>query len=355
MKKEDQLLLALEFLTEGAKGARRVPLKLSRETFGTESFKRHTEKMRKKSRPWTQGPGIQCIGIGDKVTQGKPVPNQLALRVYVEKKKPKSKVKNPVPKQVAIPAVGTVTTDVLEIGRVEVESFTDRVRPAMPGCGVGHPDVKVGTLGCLVRKKGDKKTLYILSNSHVLADEGIAHIGDIILQPGRYDGGNPKQDVIARLHEFQPFDFGAGFPNLIYAAIAKVRSASAVTDVIRILGVKPVGVSKTLRRGMFVQKVGRTTDYTTGVIQDINVRLPITYKRPGHRSAYYRRQGHELRGRVGLREQVLCTRYTAGGDSGSVVLNRSKRVVGLHFAGSSSSSIFNRIEHVFSILQIEVA
>lgn len=343
MKSEDRILLALEFLTEGSKAAAIIPQSLSRETFSTQSFQKHTDAMRKKSRPWTQGTGIQGMGIGEKVTDGKELKNTIALRVYVERKKPKSKVKNLVPAKVNVPAVGQVTTDVLEIGRVQTEVFTDRIRPALPGCGLAHTAVTVGTFGCLVKKKG-KRGLYILSNSHVLADEGLASMGDIIVQPGPMDGGKRGKDTIARLAEWQPFDFSPGYPNLVDAAIAKVRSKKSVKKTLRILGVKPAGISKTVRRGMFVQKVGRTTDYTTGIITDVDFRLQIFYRRPGGGT-----------GRVGLRDQVLCTRYTDGGDSGSVVLNRSKRIVGLHFAGSTSSSIFNRIENVFSILDIELA
>jgi hypothetical protein len=94
---------------------------------------------------------------------------------------------------------------------------------------------------------------------------------------------------------------------------------------------------------MRVQKTGRTTDYTQGIIQDVNYRLALTYKKPGGGS-----------GRVGLRDQVLCTRYTAGGDSGSAVLNMQRRVVGLHFAGSPSTSIFNKISNVLTLLNINV-
>ena len=94
MNAEEKLLLALEFVTEGAAAA--VPQKLSRETFGTESFTKSTESLKKKSRDWTQGAGIQGLGIGEKIVEGK-TQKQLALRVYVEKKKPKSKVKNKVP------------------------------------------------------------------------------------------------------------------------------------------------------------------------------------------------------------------------------------------------------------------
>lgn len=341
MATENDLVLALEFVTEGAKAA--VPQTLARAEFSTESFVAETRKIQKKARPWTQGRGIQGVGIGEKISDGKVSGDELALRVYVEKKKPKSKIKNPVPSKLPVPEIGDVTTDVVEIGRVEPEIFTSRVRPAMPGCGVGHPKVTVGTFGCLVRKKG-KKRLYILSNSHVIANEGVAKKGDPVLQPGWMDGGRPPKDVIGRLEEWVPFQFSAtGFPNLVDAAIARVAK-SRVTDVIRIIGIAPSGVSTNIRRRMRVQKVGRTTDYTTGVVLDVHYRLSLSYMRPGGGT-----------GRVGLRDQVLCSRYTQGGDSGSAVLNSRKRVVGLHFAGSPSTSIFNRIENVFNLLDLELA
>jgi hypothetical protein len=59
-------------------------------------------------------------------------------------------------------------------------------------------------------------------------------------------------------------------------------------------------------------------------------------------------------GLVGFRDQVLCTCYTAGGDSGSAVLNMSKKVVGLHFAASPSTSIFNPIKFTQAALKIEI-
>jgi len=309
----------------------------------TESLETASEQVKKRYRGWTIGPGIQGVGIGQKLTERKQT-DELVLKVYVREKKPLSRCDNPVPKQVSMPEIGPMPTDVEEIGRVEAETFRDRVRPAMPGCGLGHIRVTVGTFGCLVRKRGNKKGLYILSNSHVLAHEGIAKIGDAIVQPGHLDGGRPADDKLARLAEFVPFEFSTtGFPNLVDAAIAKVAK-SRVIDEIRILGVAPTGVSRTLRRGMFVKKVGRTTDFTTGEVRDINYRLSLRYKKSAKRKA-----------RAGLRDQVLCTRYTAGGDSGSAVLNRSNRIVGLHFAGSPSTSIFNRIDHVFRLLDIELA
>jgi len=326
-----ELKLALEVVTEGAGGY--VPEALRAEAASTQGA----------ARPWTMGEGIQAVGIGEKVTD-RHTRDDLVLKVYVEKKRPEREVTNLVPREVAIPGVAQpVPTDVEEIGKVTIEPNTTRVRPAPPGHSVGHLNITAGTFGCLVRKRGDPTTLYILSNSHVLADEGVGSVGDPIVQPGPLDGGVAPADVIAALAEWVPFQFSsASYPNLVDAAIARVNDPAAVDAFIRLIGV-PVGVSTTVRRGMRVQKTGRTTDYTQGIIRDVNLRLALDYKRPGGGT-----------GRVGLRDQVLCTRYTAGGDSGSAVLNMKGRVVGLHFAGSPSSSIFNRIRNVQDALQIDV-
>jgi hypothetical protein len=58
-------------------------------------------------------------------------------------------------------------------------------------------------------------------------------------------------------------------------------------------------------------------------------------------------------GKVGFRDQVLCTRYSKPGDSGSLVLDKkTKRAVGLHFAGGPKGSFFNPISEVLRALRI---
>lgn len=292
---------------------------------------------------WASSPNIQGFGIAERITQGKKL-KDLALKIYVERKLPSAKLDSPIPKQVDLPGLATpVPTDVQEIGKVELEANTSRHRPAMPGCGIGHFEVNAGTFGCLVRKKG-KPDLYVLSNAHVLANEGFCKAGDPILQFAKFDGGAQPDDIIGELAEWVPFQFSEdGFDNLVDAAIAKVLKPSDVTSVVNLIGL-PKGVSTVVRRGMKVRKCGRTTDLTTGEITDVDYRLPMTYKTADGQGT----------GRVGLRDQVLCTRYTAGGDSGSAVFNMNGEIVGLHFAGSPSTSIFNRIGNVLTALDLEV-
>jgi hypothetical protein len=323
------LKIALEMLTEGSS----API--------TESFLPEALEIQKSAKPWTMDAGIQGLGIGRRVTQGKEE-KDLALKVYVEKKLPKNKIDCIVPPEVNITSLkGSIPTDVEAIGRVEIESNISHESPALPGFSVGHPKINAGTYGSLVRKKGQKTPLYILSNSHVLANSGIAKKGDKIIYPGTADGGKLTKDVIGTLEEWIDFEYTTeSYPNLVDAAISSVKKTD-VKSAIHKIGV-PLGISKVVRIGTKVQKTGRTTDYTIGIVRDVNYRFHMRYKKVGGG-----------KGRVGFRDQVLCTRYTAGGDSGSAVLNMQKKVVGLHFAGSPSSSIFSKIQHVIDLLDIE--
>ena len=72
---EDDLIRALEFITEGQEAA--LPKRLASEAFSTESFMQGVDKIKKESRKWTQGAGIQGLGIGEKVSDGKLWKNSL--------------------------------------------------------------------------------------------------------------------------------------------------------------------------------------------------------------------------------------------------------------------------------------
>lgn len=300
-------------------------------------------ELKDNSRKWSMAQTTQGLGLGEKISECRPT-GDLCLKVYVDKKLPNSKVKNPIPKYIDVPGSGRLITDIEEIGKIEMEAMTTRTRPIMPGCGLGHTDVNAGTLGCLVTKKSDPSKVYILSNSHVLAASGQANLGDRIIQPAKYDKGQVSTDTIANLAEFEPFDYSSGYPNLIDAAIAEIASDIQMVPDIRSLGYAPIGVSHALKRGMNIQKVGRTSDLTTGIIRDIDFRTRFPYKLKNN-----------TRKTVGFSDVVLCSRFTSPGDSGSAVLNMRKRIVGLHFAGSVSGSIFCKISNVFKILELKLA
>jgi len=344
MARKYEIEMALNMLTEGSVMGTRSKV-VQESAFSAQSFAAASVKEYEKARSWTTEKGVQGFGIANKISEGKKT-GELALKVYVDKKRPLKDIDSPCPKYVDLPAIGKLSTDVDEIGELKPQSFTTRSDPARPGTGVMVETVAddVGTFGCVVENQDPADTQkYMLSNLHVLAAKGSAPIGSDIYQPGTQDGGTAN-DIIGQLNKVQLFDFDqSSFPNLADAAIARLDPAArGFTENIRILEHPPLGVGAVVRRGMHVHKVGRTTDFTMGQILDTNFRFYMPYSINGQVQ------------RVGFRDQVLCTLFTQGGDSGAAVLNSSEQIIGLHFAGSASNSVFNKIQNVFDVLQIKL-
>ncbi len=312
-------------------------------TAGSETPNEGVAEIEQKNRSWVCETGVQALGIGQKIKDGVET-DELALRVYVAQKKPDKRLNSPVPKIVPGSRERPITTDVIEIGELGAELFTGRSNPLAAGAGVGNErDDAVGTLGALVRRRGDG-ALALLSNSHVLARDGLSDLGEAILQPAPRDGGVVGADRVAKLALIEHFQFtSTGFPNLVDAAIAELVGPRKRQHGTRLLGHAPTGITTNIRRGMHVHKVGRTSDLTTGIIQDVRFRLHFPLRKSPRR-----------RSRVGFRDQVMCTRFTAPGDSGALVLSSTGRAVGLHFAGSMSASVFNRIDNVLDALGIDL-
>lgn len=316
-------------------------------------------------------PGVVACGVGFKEIGGVSTDEQCVV-VSVERKIPAAELaaSDLIPR-----ALGLVRTDVREVGVIRalpglianVKGPADRYRPAPGGVSIGHIEVTAGTLGCLVRRGGD---LFILSNNHVLANSNVADIGDPIIQPGRYDGGS-LNDQIATLEEFVRLDFGdeeADCPvvegltrfvnwisrllgrqhrmaayrltdgvNRMDAAIARPLSDDLVDG--RILGLgMPKGAGEATL-GMAVQKSGRTTGLTTGKITQIDITARVSYGN----------------GRMAtFEDQLMAGAMSAGGDSGSVVLDEGGLVVGLLFAGSDAITLMNPIGLVLDALDVEI-
>jgi hypothetical protein len=271
-----------------------------------------------------------------KVTGGKPT-GEWSLTVLVEKKLPRAKVA----REALVPErIDGVTTDVVEVGRIDALAFNARVQPALPGFSIGHHNITAGTFGCVVRDlrhrhhDGDGDQL-ILSNNHVLADSNAGQPGDLILQPGPFDGGVYPSDAIATLERFEPISFAhpAGF-NLVDAAVARPLYSRSVTSAI-IGVVMPRGIGQALT-GMLVIKAGRTTMVTAGRVLATNATVAVNY---GVGVAVFR-------------HQIITTGMAAGGDSGSLLMDADLNAVGLLFAGSAVITIHNHIADVETALGV---
>ncbi len=191
-----------------------------------------------------------------------------------------------------------------------------------------------GTLGCLVQDAAG--TLYGLSNNHVFGDSNYAELALPIFGPGSIDIAPGQADpiVIGHLSAVAPLVDGLHRVNTLQnldAALAKILAPDQVTSMQRTYYDTPA-VADQLVGGMLVEKAGRTTGLTHGVVRGQTV---------GPTSVVY-----TARGGVGRKwvyfdnafviEGLNGKPFSQKGDSGSLITttttNGDRIAVGLLFA-----------------------
>jgi hypothetical protein len=213
---------------------------------------------------------------------------------------------------------------------------TDRYdRPVPIGVSTGHTNITAGTIGCSVQVGCHN---YALSNNHVFADEGAAAIGDDILQPGPYDGGQSPADIIGTLYDYEPITFSTTANNLMDAALIVTDTSMVGTATLPegygLPRVTPIDAVP----NMDVQKFGRTTGQTEGRVDAINATVNVGYDS----------------GTARFIEQIIIRpgKFSDGGDSGSLIVVDGgvddRRPVGLLFAGSNTITVANPIAPVLA-------
>jgi hypothetical protein len=330
-------------------------------------------------------PGVVSVGVGYKRTAGaRVVPEMLCIVVGVERKKPPEEVppEQLIPREVEFEGQ-RLPTDVVQVGKIRAQALTTRERPCPGGFSCGHESITAGTLGAWVHRDNDPEGWYILSNNHVLAASNSASLGSPILQPGKADGGG-LVDRIATLTEFVTIHFdekqkgggaamfwrgakwlpnriaqATGCPyrlklerlptiaqqqqaNVVDAAVAKTVSNDAVKPEIHTIGV-PAGF-RDLNLDDRVQKTGRTTMHTRGIVDQVSATVQVDYGDAGTAT---------------FEDQVVVRPegggdFSAGGDSGSVVLDDERNLGGLLFAGGEGTTILNRMSNVVAALKIRL-
>ena len=213
------------------------------------------------------------------------------------------------------------------------------------GVSAGQPDVTAGTIGARVSDGGQT---FALSNNHVFANRNDANRGDNILQPGRLDGGTDPSNSIGTLHDFEPIRFCrllACSNNRIDAAVALTDSDNLGTSTPEDGYGEPKTKTTTATLGLAVQKYGRTTGLTRGVVSGLNATITVNYNT----------------GTARFVDQILITdgQFSQGGDSGSLVVTRAsggddRRPVGLLFAGSNTHTIANPIDLVLDRFSVQI-
>ena len=288
-------------------------------------------------RQWFSNPNIVGMAFGRKIIHNQ-ITDEPSVVVYVMKKVSKAflPISLLLPRKIFIGG-DCINVDVIETGPIYPLAFTAKERPAPSGISIGHPLITAGTLGCLVTDLTDG-SLCILSNNHVLANQNAAALGDDIIQPGSYDGG-VTADTIATLKRFQMINSTG---NTIDAAIAEVSNKSDVVNQMKnnlmpvpspdhpAVGLLFAGsCNRTIMNpirdvlgslnvdfllggptaivdadiGMNVEKVGRTTEYTTSTVLEIDATVTIPYDF----------------GNASFDNQIVTAWMSEGGDSGSIV------------------------------------
>ena len=134
----------------------------------------------------------------------------------------------------------------------------------------------------------------------------------------------------------------AAVDNLVDAAMIEVNPQDVKSEIVGI-GV-PKG-TREARLDMYVQKSGRTTCHTTGgIVTGVDATVgPVSYG-PG-KNAYFR-------------DQIIISKagFSAGGDSGSLILDTEGYAVGKLFAGSDTENITiaNHIQHYLDQLEADL-
>lgn len=320
--------------------------------------KAYASQVEKFLQPEKAPANVVGMGYGIKWSNGEPT-GKPALLALVSQKVDKEELgpNDMIPKK-----IGEMQTDVLAVGEpfagqaepieVGIELLARRSRPASGGYSVGHRNITAGTIGTCVydmvgtpgNPVGMPQHYYILSNNHVLANSNNATPGDAVLQPGPFDGGVDPSDRIAALSRFIPITFDPPVPralhrNLVDAAVAEGQFHDLKREIHWVGHLRGWRSRAQVTVGTVLHKTGRTTNYTTGRITAVNATVDVNYG--GGKVARFR-------------DQILTTPMSAGGDSGSLVADRDNFAVGLLFAGSPLVTILNQIQHVRSLLRVEI-
>lgn len=240
------------------------------------------------------------------------------------------------------------TPELLNPDNPPMEIFSNRHtrhRPIQAGISEIHSSSTAATSGPYPAKivdtsKGNwasiasEGDLVRLSNCHSYALSGQAELGDTLLQPSPYDGGN-SDDTSGGLLGYLPLEDG------VRADVA-ARTVDRETDTEKSHNVDeewPTAIRRERpETGETLTKTGRTTGVTEGRVEAVGASVRVSYP-------------HET---VTLRDQILTSDMSQGGDSGSPVYDTDGALVGLLFAGSSRVTVHNHIANVESDFGVQL-
>lgn len=375
-------------------------------------MRKHHEALRRNVDQLLARDGVYAVGLGEKISGGKRT-GKRAIICSVKKKKSRMPLVDRIPAD--IDGIPTDIVEIGS-RPVAFPAYKDRQRPVVPGCSVGHFNITAGTIGGVVEVAGENMLLsnnhvFADENGAELGDAIIQpgdydgggagdRIGTLYTYapisfatqteptppPGPAPDPEPEPPTPDPEPEPEPpveeDDSDCKVANIFAVALNKVAeifgretrlkavrpskaapvvqevSAQVIRnrvdgalariddDVSYVLnyldyydGVK--GVNELAGVGTSVHKLGRTTGYTSGTITQTNVTVDVGY------------DGGVARFENQISVETGNTApFSAGGDSGSIIVDDNDNAVALLFAGNDVVTFANDISDVMSELNI---
>jgi hypothetical protein len=277
----------------------------------------------------------------------------LALQVFVRRKRPKDKVPShravsPTVDLAPLGLAGRVATDVREVGVGRLDVLVTSDRPAHPGYNIGHRVTGSGTLGCVVRPRGSN-VIVGLSCAHVIARDGNAQPGERVLVPSLIEAR--RNDIVS---ESMFGTVGAVLPisfrfedaaKNVDAATVLPDDPRALADTVARIGVKPAGIAPTVDVDLPVRKVGSTSELTLGAVEGTHLLASFEYvdanDNDSVRTAWFS-------------DQTAITSFAFPGDSGAIVLDDQAQAVGMHIGSYHGVSVCTPMQRVLDAVQCDL-
>ncbi|MEM9921542.1 MAG: hypothetical protein AAF990_25795, partial [Bacteroidota bacterium] len=313
---------------------------------------------------WLKLPEVSGVGIGYELDKKGDKTEERNICVFVKNDKDVARMKKKMNKSVEGVKIAVVQREfvlhsrMMRVLDIERKADTGSYDPLRGGISIGpcrsvYYDEEnaacngapgpgwytfVGTLGAFVRDN-DTGAIMMLSNFHVMAVDNNWSVGDTIAQPSRVDGGNCPTDVVGNLQR-------AIINSQVDAAVANHTARSYDCSIAEI---GDVAGTATARVGMAVRKRGCTTGLTHGTVDTTNLSVSIDYCN-GIGNVV-------LTNQIGIAvDPAQSSQFGNSGDSGSVVVDNNRNVVGLYFAGTPDGTygIANPIDVVLSSLNVSM-
>lgn len=291
-------------------------------------------------------PGVVGLGIGHKEVRGQ-LTDEIAWRVYVQEKKAREllAINQLVPRRIA-----GISTDVVAKLRSRPTFGEDERATLVPGIKIESDFDEEGTLGCFARLKSDNSPV-LLSNHHILY--GFSDQSLDVGQPSPSCCWSCKCKVIAKnvgngrnafnrvttevVDDEGPATFHGSETDCAIARLNGKRPFSNEIPFIGMIAGTPPAGDFGVVVGSEVEKVGVGTGHTKGII----IKSPAITQRYRGGAAIpeillpYSGSADESLDLPQSINQLFITpkpgfpKFAEGGDSGSVVVNNQKQVIGL--------------------------